>query len=136
MKIWIIIKAILIIGLVTATAASRLSNDHYVAPAPVFVYLLMAAISCVIYIPITQLILRLFSSTKKHIECSIWHLTLFIPLSFAHLLAWLAFAFSAGLVLQCFMGQPVTDDVLIPLAGSLGTGIGILISISILKQRN
>ena len=133
MKKWIIAKVVLLLCL--AAAAARPTPGISDSEAPVFVYLLMAAIACGIYVAITPLVLRLFPSTMQHLGSSLWRLRPIVPLSFAHLLAWLAIAFSTGLLVQCFMGQPFTDDILVPLAASVGSGIGILTGISVLRRR-
>ena len=133
MKRWIIVKAVLLLGL--AAVAAKPTPGISDSAAPVFVYLLMAAIACGIYVVITPLLLRLFPSTNQCLGASLWRLRPIVPLSLAHLLAWMAFAFSAGLLVQCFMRQPVTDDILVPFAGSVGSGIGILTGISILRRR-
>ena len=134
MKKWIVVKSVLLVGL-TIVAARPMPGISSSA-APVFVHLVMAAIAFGIYAVITPLLLCLFPSSTHFLDASLWRLRPIIPISFIHFLAWLAFAFSAGLLVQCFAGQPVTDDILIPLAGSTGSGIGILTGIAILRRRN
>ena len=131
---WTLAKTVLLIVLVSL--ASRPTMGISDSTAPVFVCLIIASFAFGLCMIVTPLILRLFPSARKDLGKSLWSDSPFAPVPFAHLFAWFAFAFSTGLVIQCFFGAKISDDLLIPFVASVGAGLGILAGIERLRKWN